>query len=104
MLPPSCPPREKRVRCVVSVEAPLCAAFAAGPQNAHLVALLTGYHLALATQGDQQHLLPGAKHAFPQQPPSPLSLTWHGKWSPTTFWQHCRPRRTGSWRLAADIA
>merc|ERR1719251_386704 len=38
-------------------------------RNAHLVALVTGYQRAFATQGDLQHLLPGAKHAFPQQPP-----------------------------------
>jgi len=54
-------------------------------RNAHLVAMVTGYQRAFATQGDLQHLLPGAKHAFPQQPPP---FPWHGKLFPTTFSQH----------------
>merc|ERR1719251_397439 len=53
-------------------------------RNAHLVAEVTGYQRAFATQGDQQHLLPGAKHAFPQQPPP---FPWHGKLFPKTFSQ-----------------
>jgi len=35
-------------------------------QNAHSVALVTGYHRLLSTKGDLQHLLPGAAHALPQ--------------------------------------
>merc|ERR1712217_1021396 len=43
---------------------------------AHSVSLVTGYHWLLGLKWDLQHLLPGAKQAFPQQPPpSP----WHGK-------------------------
>merc|ERR1719251_434983 len=59
-------------------------------RNAHLVAMVTGYQRAFATQGDLQHLLPGAKHAFPQQPPP---CPWHGKLSPLTFSQQtsCSP-------------
>merc|ERR1719394_2234024 len=58
---------------------------------AHLVALVTGYHWLLGLKRDLQHLLPGAKQAFPQQPPpSP----WHGKVLPFTFTQQVSPRAT----------
>merc|ERR1719188_1553528 len=58
---------------------------------AHLVALVTGYHWLLGLKSDLQHLLPGAKQAFPQQPPpSP----WHGKVFPLTFTQQVSPLAT----------
>merc|ERR1740139_1760195 len=46
--------------------------------------MVTGYQRAFATQGDLQHLLPGAWHAFPQQPPP---FPRHGKLSPKTLSQ-----------------
>merc|ERR1719401_1265599 len=57
---------------------------------AHLVALVTGYQRSLPCTKDMQHLLPAAKHAFPQHPPpSP-----QGKSSPLTFLQQEPPRPT----------
>merc|ERR1719251_295213 len=58
---------------------------------AHLVALVTGYHCAFDLKMEKQHLLPGAKHAFPQHPPP---CPWHGKEYPTAFSQQCSPRAT----------
>merc|ERR1712129_40198 len=55
----------------------------------HSVDVLTGYQALLGPLG-LQHLLPGAKHAFPQHPPP---APWHGKLSPLTFSQQtsCSP-------------
>merc|ERR1719251_277017 len=55
---------------------------------AHLVALVTGYHCAFGLKMEKQHLLPGAKHAFPQHPPP---CPWHGKEYPTAFSQQRSP-------------
>merc|ERR1712050_806217 len=55
------------------------------PKNpeAHSVSAVTGYQLLFGLMVDMQHLLPAAKHAFPQHPPpSP-----QGKKLPLTFLQ-----------------
>jgi len=54
----------------------------------HWVALVTGYHWLLGWIRERQHLLPGAKHAFPQHPPP---CPWHGKPSPFTLTQQTSP-------------
>merc|ERR1719479_81736 len=54
----------------------------------HWVALVTGYHWLLGWIRERQHLLPGAKHAFPQHPPPRPP---HGKVFPLTFTQQTSP-------------